>query len=454
MLSRAICILFVLLPLLSVRSQTFAQEDTTTLHPKRKFIRAAGELVFTELLPWSYNRFVRKAEFAKVDFSSIGKNLQLSNWEWDDNNFNTNQFAHPYHGNLYYNSFRSNGYSFWQSAPAAFAGSFLWEVAGETHKAAPNDFINTSLGGISLGEMTHRLSDKIVNNRARGLKRQFQEVMGLLVNPMNGLNRIMNGEWGRVLMQGRAENSEILTTYLNVGSRHFDIHSLKEHIHGNNEFYFRLRLQYGDRFKPSNIPFQSFSAQVEAGANDSAYINTVQVNGALKTWRLREDSSQVHLYSVTMNYDFIKNNAFEYGGQSFTLKVLSDWAKHRKTKIYTEIGSGIIVLGAVPDKYLYYGEGRNYDYGPGIQVTASTLIDFHGRLETAFNYKGSRFQTVNGSKSSYILNTLSADLRVYVTQHLLLAAGVGQFTLNGFYKGKDNISETYPFAHLSVGCKF
>lgn len=422
--------------------------------PKKRFLRASGELLITELLPWSWNHFVRKAEFSKITLQSIGHNLKPSSWEWDDNNFKTNQFAHPYHGNLYYSSFRSNGYNFWQSAPAAFAGSFLWEVAGETHNPAPNDLINTALGGISLGEMTYRLSNKIVNTRARGAKRQFQEVMGLLVNPLNGLNRIINGQWGRIYGYGYADSSSTLTTWLNIGIRHFDIRSLKENTRGNNELYFRLRLQYGDRFKPSNTPFQHFSATVEAGANDSTYMNNVQVTGALKTWPLREDSSQTHLYSVTMNYDFIKNNAFEYGGQSFTLKVLSNWTKRSRTKVYTEIGSGIVVLGAVPDKYLYYGEGRNYDYGPGIHVTAQTIVNFRDRLEAELNYKGSRFATVNGSKSSYILNTLSADVRAYVTKNLLLAAGVGQFTLNGFYKGKSNISEVYPFARLSVGCRF
>lgn len=441
-----------ILPLLLISIPVTAQVTAdTTYVPKKRFVRAAGELLVTELIPWSFNRFARKAEFSKVTFNSIGNNLNFSNWEWDDNSFKTNQFAHPYHGNLYYSSFRSNGYNFWQSAPAAFAGSFLWEVAGETHKAAPNDFINTSLGGISLGEMTYRLSNKIVNTRARGAKRQFQEVMGLLVNPLNGLNRIINGQWGRVY--GVADSSAGLTAYLHIGMRHFNIHTLQEYTTGNNELYFRLRLQYGDKFKVSNTPFQSFTAQIEAGAGDSAYLNTVQVNGALKTWTLREDSNQVHLYSITMNYDFIKNNAFEYGGQSFTFKLLSNWCKRRRTKIYTEIGSGIIVLGAVPDKYLYYGEGRNYDYGPGIHVTASTFISFRDRFEIELNYKGSRFETVNGNNSSYILNTLSADVRANVLKRFSLAAGIGQYTLNGFYSKLSNISEIYPFARFSMGYK-
>ncbi|RYY37934.1 MAG: DUF3943 domain-containing protein [Sphingobacteriaceae bacterium] len=418
---------------------------------KKRFAWAAGELVFTELLPWSYNRFVRKAEFAKVNFKSIGNNLKPSAWEWDDNNFKTNQFAHPYHGNLYYSAFRTNGYNFWQSAPAAFAGSFLWEIAGETHRPAPNDFINTSLGGIALGEMTYRVSRKIVNNRATGVKRQMQEVLGMIVNPLSGLNRITRGEWGRV--HGAVDTANNLTAYLNIGMRHFDIKTLQENTRGNQELYFRLRLIYGDKYEVSNTPFNSFYAQIEAGSGDSTYLNTVQVTGALKTWKMREDSNRVHLYTITMNYDFIKNNAFQYGGQSFTFTLMSNWRKNSKVKIFTEIGSGVIVLGAVPDKYLFYGEGRNYDYGPGLSVTANATVNFNNRIETELSYKGSRFQTVNGNPSSYILNTLSADVRANVLKRFSLAAGIGQYTLNGFYDGFSNVAEVYPFARFSVGYK-
>ncbi|WP_185960584.1 DUF3943 domain-containing protein [Pedobacter westerhofensis] len=187
----------------------FSQGLRDTLFvPKKNFLRAATELFVVQLLPWSYDKYIAKGEWAKLDINSIQRNLNPRNWEWDDNSFKTNQFGHPYHGNLYYNTFRSNGYSFWQSVPAAFAGSFVWEVAAETNKFAPNDFINTSLGGIALGEMTHRIAGKIVNNRARGAKRQMQEVFGFLVNPVNGANRLISGEWGRV--HGKADTANQL----------------------------------------------------------------------------------------------------------------------------------------------------------------------------------------------------------------------------------------------------
>jgi len=426
-------------------------QDTrdTNFVPKKNFPRAATMHFAVQLLPWSYDKFITKADWAKLDIHSIKSNLKPKNWEWDDNSFKTNQFGHPYQGNLYYNTFRSNGYNFWESVPAAFAGSFVWEVAAETNKFAPNDFINTSLGGITLGEMTHRIAGKIVNNRARGAKRQMQEVFGFLVNPVNGLTRVISGEWGRVHAQ--ADTAHQLTADLNIGTRHFNVKTYQTKLRGKEELYVRLRLLYGEKMEESNIPFDHFSAVIELGGGDSTYVNNVQLSGALKTWPMKNDGPAQHLYTITMNYDFIKNNAFQYGGQSFTFKLMSDWNPGSKVKFTSEIGSGVITLGAVPDKYLFYGEGRNYDYCAGIQVVAAGKVNFDNKFEAEFNYRGSRFQTINGNPSSYILNTLAADLRGYLNKRFSLAAGLGQYSLNGFFKGFENVAEIYPFARFSIG---
>ena len=62
----------------------------------------------------------------------------------DNDQFSTNLFAHPYHGNLYFNAARSNGLTFWESAPYAFAGSLMWEIAAEVEPPAINDLMATT----------------------------------------------------------------------------------------------------------------------------------------------------------------------------------------------------------------------------------------------------------------------------------------------------------------------
>ena len=152
------------LPAVVLLIQLFAAPATDTLAPKKYFSRAAGELVLAQAAPFLFDRYITRKAYARISFGSIGHNLQPSSWTWDDDGFQTNQIGHPFHGSLFFNAFRSNGYSFWQSVPAAFAGSYIWETFAENQAPSPNDFINTGFGGIVLGEMTHRMSARLVNN--------------------------------------------------------------------------------------------------------------------------------------------------------------------------------------------------------------------------------------------------------------------------------------------------
>ena len=79
-------------------------------------------------------------------------------WVWDLDDFVVNQIGHPYQGSNYYNAGRANGLSFYESAAMAAFGSATWEFYGETNKASLNDFINTTLGGIAIGEVLHRVA--------------------------------------------------------------------------------------------------------------------------------------------------------------------------------------------------------------------------------------------------------------------------------------------------------
>ena len=79
-------------------------------------------------------------------------------WVWDLDDFAVNQVGHPYQGNNYFNTGRANGLSFYESAAVTAFGSATWEYFGETNHASLNDLINTTLGGIALGEMFHRMA--------------------------------------------------------------------------------------------------------------------------------------------------------------------------------------------------------------------------------------------------------------------------------------------------------
>ena len=118
--------LFIVLPVKQLGAQVQSATDTSikpavtpttlkldTIYGKKRFWRASGELMLAQVVPWAYNYYVRDADFAHISWESIKHNIQFSNWEWDDNSFKTNQFAHPYHGGLYFSAFTAH----WRKIP-------------------------------------------------------------------------------------------------------------------------------------------------------------------------------------------------------------------------------------------------------------------------------------------------------------------------------------------------
>ncbi|MEI7504802.1 MAG: DUF3943 domain-containing protein, partial [Paludibacter sp.] len=156
-------------------------------------LKIVGWAVATNIAVWSIDRFVVAAPYAHINFKTINNNFK-SAFVWDDDMFETNLFAHPYHGNYYYNAARCNGMNFWQSIPYTTGGSLVWEFCMENEAPSINDLLSTTIGGICLGEMSFRISDLLIDDRALGFDRFKREGLLFLFSPIRGLNRLLSGD--------------------------------------------------------------------------------------------------------------------------------------------------------------------------------------------------------------------------------------------------------------------
>src|SRR5262245_38317449 len=117
----------------------------------KSYIVPAVEIVGFELALNQFDRHYVDEEDYATDSDSISDNLHHA-WVIDQDSFETNQFLHPYQGSIYHGFARSAGLSYWTALLYDFAGSALWEVAGETSPPSLNDQITTTFGGSFLGE--------------------------------------------------------------------------------------------------------------------------------------------------------------------------------------------------------------------------------------------------------------------------------------------------------------
>lgn len=410
----------------------------------KHFGRAAIEFGLMEVGIWSFDRYLKKAEYANISFKSLGYNLSPGHWAWDNDAFETNQFGHPYHGNFFFNAFRTNGYNFWQSAPAVVVGSYIWETMAENQAPSTNDFINTSFGGIVLGEMTYRLSNKIISNRSYGFKRQLSEVIALLINPMNGVNRILDGKWGKVRANSRRQDSAKISTELDAGLRRYNVN----HKTGRFGMYGRINLLYGNPYENYRQPFSNIAITTEFGKDDSSKINIVSVYGSLAGWEIRSGRGLKHLAILSANYDFISNEAFFYGGQSVKMNFISQFDQWSNLKLNASVGAGPIILAAMPDPYKF--DGRDYDYGSGVALNGGARLSIFNHLFYSANYRGSWTRTINGNQSHHFLHTFSNELSYKILGGFSLAAEAGYFTLRGYYKNYPDVDQNYPYLRVSA----
>lgn len=444
----ALCISSPLYAQISFYNRAY-HADTLTRTPineqpvKKRFGRAALLFSLTEILPWSYDRFVVNADFAKINLKGIEQNLKPSSWAWDNDPFTTNQLAHPTHGSIFFNTFRSNGYSFWQSVPATLAGSYIWETAGENQAPSKNDILNTFFGGVVIGEMVHRISGKLINNRRRGFRRHVNETMALLINPANGFNRILDGKWGKVPANMDQDSSRI-DIELDAGMRKFNLND----SHSSFSPYARLKLLYGNPFENYKIPFSTITFNIEVGKDDSTFVNAINLFGSVRGWPVAENENSRHIAVLTANYDYIFNQAFSYSGQSFKANLFSEFGLKRSTKINTSVGIGPIILAAIPEKYIF--DSRNYDFCSGLGFSANAELNVNDVLFCGMSYNNGLYKTWNGNTSSYFLQSISGELRYEFIPNISFSTEPGYFMLHENYKSEEEVTRRYPYLKLAL----
>lgn len=422
---------------------------------QKHFGTALGELGIVQLIPWTYARWITKWDdpsenWSKVGFKSWWRNLNLG-WEYDEDKFLTNYFAHPYHGNLYFNSGRANGYDFGESAVWSFAGSAIWEFFAETERPSFNDWINTSVNGIVLGEITYKLATYVTDNTVNGSHRIWTEIAGALINPVRGFSRLISGEAYRVFPNPEWRIPKNFYLLFNGGFRQLDRDGDGDEIikEGVQEGLFDFEVYYNNGFgKDLDVPFSSinFSASIVSG---SPNLTQLSANGNLYGWLLNKKSNRSHILNITLQYNYFNNPRFIYGGTSVIPHLISSFKIKNNLYINTTLGLNVVLMGATPNDYYTNGEGRDYDFGPGIgNYLAAVLKNGIWDLIRVY-YQGQWIWTQSEpGDSRHHLHTLWIDAQYPLTSYFAIGFGSGVFWRESYYDNFNDITIDVPIVKV------
>ncbi len=396
-------------------ARTTATPDTTPLKSANRFKDAWGAMrspgwASAEVLGINFgasmfNEYVRQANFNQISPRSFWDNME-EGFTYDDNKFKTNQMIHPFNGSTYYNSGRANGLSFWPSSFFAVAGAFIWEAAGETHPMSFNDMMSTGVGGIAFGEATYRLSSAVLDNTSTGSGRTWREIGGFLIDPVRGFNRFLSGRATRV--QGNPSSP-----YDHRPPRYFTTLSAGARIIGKGESIkdstqtqavLDLYINHGSAWENERRkPYDHMDIGVQMNGSDKVPIGRFQIRGDLYSRLLGDRKQRKYAFAISQYFDYVNNNAFEFGGQSIGATLYSRFRPSPSLGINTRVDALWNMMAAINSEYSFLAvvanqeRFREYDYGTGAGFIAEATSTYKGKPLLGLGY---RFQYINVKNGS------------------------------------------------------
>ena len=203
-------------------------------------------------------------------------------------------------------------------------GSGTWEYFGETNLPSVNDFINTTLGGIALGEMFHRAAWLVRDTRATGRGRLWREIGATALDPVTGYNRFRTGDAKRITDKPADMVPSTLAGFTSAGVLWRG--SETRAIDATGQPFLEMDLLYGDpRTGHSRTPYDAFAVRLRFGGGSA--FSEARVRGRLLGQPLGGGKTQ---FTVLQSYDYQSNDAYATGAQSFEAALGTDAARCRR----------------------------------------------------------------------------------------------------------------------------
>lgn len=422
---------------------------------------------------WAFDRYASQEDFAKISFNTIKENIKTG-FVWDNDQFSTNLFAHPYHGNLYFNTARSNGLNFWESTPYAFSGSLMWEIVAENEPPSMNDLIATTIGGIALGEFTYRMSSLVLDDSKRGFPRFISELLGTVISPIRGLNRMMNGDMWKVKYKHyKYHNYEDIPVYMEISSGNRYLASHAQLFRGEHNPYLELRTIYGNPFNEStNQPYDYLTASITLGMSpNQPFISHINLMGRLwgKTFKAPLESEV--MFGIFQHFNYYDSEEVKDESRIIPYKIseaagIGPGIICRYNNLFSQINlqqefylSGILLGGVLTD--YYHVIDRNYNLGSGYSMKSHSKIELgrladihvHADFYQLFTWKGydrkglatnnPLYYNTQGDKGNTVFLVLNPTCDVNITKYWKMSFEIAYYLRYTHYSyHKDVNSQT------------
>lgn len=427
-----------------------------------RFALGLGEAVGSNILLWSFNRWVTRADYAMIDGASIQQNLE-SQWVWDQDSFAVNHLGHPYQGSVYYSAARSSGNSFTESFAITALSSLQWELFMETETPSWNDLLVTSITGSALGEMLYRLSYQV---------RSSSDEMGagrtaaaFLLSPGSSLNSALLGS----IPGERRRLRGYMGFSLGYGGGTISLLSPKREFgesRGLSSNYL-FGLEYGDPADGFSSAFDLFALNGSIGVNFGGELFVSFFSEGMIDGRLfpLPNSSSYSLFGAYLHYDVIYNKLINLSSNGIGI----GWEERKELGESWNFRGGVrgnlVFLGASDIFYLKYkdlyeappeDERRNYSLSSGLNMKLSlSLYKEDISIDCRYSFyaldiiKGSVPE--GGSAGTELVGACQISLRKLINRQWYIGGDLRFFHKESLYQDLRSLEESLIAGSISLG---
>jgi hypothetical protein len=390
--------------------------DTTRVpySPLSRWLVPEAEIILANSVIASYNIFVAQHDWARISGSSVRRNI-TSNWIWDYDQFYINQFLHPYQGALYYSAARHYGHGYYMSTVFTAMGSLQWEYLMETEAPSYNDFITTTLGGAMVGEITYRLASSVLDDNASGLERFTREAVAGAINPVHGINRLLNGNAWSSPRRSRSpkpgKNSVVRLATGTTVAYGSDAESEDQNPLRVPKANTEALVIYGDPYSAEK-PFEYFLLNVGVNVIRDP-VAALSARAQLYKWNLFRADHGRGILMIGQNFDYLNNGIYRLGTNSLGVGYSHrlEWSRGYYHTFHVQAAG--IAVGGVSTEF-FKEHSRDYNLGPGAfgttRITVGKGITWRGALVMDRYW----LRTRSGAKGDEIIGVSTLEAYKYI----------------------------------------
>jgi hypothetical protein len=267
---------------------------------------------------------------------------------------------------MYHGIARSNGLGYWPSVAYTFAGSALWEIAGETTPPALNDQVASGIAGSFLGEPLFRIS-RLLLDRSDDGRGAWRRLASVLASPPTGINDLLVGDPAGSLAPDAVPFSDIrvqlgVTASPTNGLRSVSSLAIKPRL--------TMSMDYG---YPGNAsyrherPFDYFRIESSVSGEGLEHLSTRGLVAGADYGAGRLDG----VWGLYGTYDYFAPDDFRFSSTAFSFGTT---LQASITDALVVQSSGLLGAGYVAAHALEQTDTQDYHYGVAPQALANLRL--------------------------------------------------------------------------------